>query len=100
MSPLYPFFQIWIFFIFLAFYMKNFPLGPQNQEDPAGKVAAAPHVEASLVVGASTSTAPSGSAPSLVERVKLAQENMGLLQKLLAVSNCLIEYLNFANRVV
>ena len=76
----------------MAFYSKNFSLGPQNQEDPAGKAAAAPHVEAPLVVGASTSIAPSGGAPPLVERIKLAQENMGLVQKLLAVSNRLIEY--------
>ena len=74
------------------FYLKNFSLGPQNQEHPAGKAAAAPHVEAPLVVGASTSIAPSGGAPPLVERIKLAQENMDLVQKLLAVSNRLIEY--------
>ena len=36
------------------FYLKNFSLGPQNQEDPVREVAAMPHVEASLVVGAST----------------------------------------------
>ena len=33
------------------FYLKNFSLGPQNQEDPMEKVGEAPHVEASHVVG-------------------------------------------------
>jgi len=56
------------------------------------KVGEAPHVGASLVVGVNTSIAPSGSAPPLVERIKLAQENIDLVQKLLAVNNRLIEY--------
>ena len=38
-----------------VFLLKIFSLGPQNQEDPVREVAAMPHVEASLVVGASTS---------------------------------------------
>ena len=72
-----------------------------------GKVADTPHVEASLVVGASTSIAPSGGAPPPVDRIKLAQENMDLVQvrvtecqKLLAVSNRIIEYLILVDRVV
>ena len=90
-----------------AFYSKNFSLGPQNQEDPVGKIAGKTHVEASLVVGASTSIAPSGGAPPLMDRIKLAQENMDLVQvrvtecqKLLAVSNRIIEYLILVDRVV
>ena len=66
------------------------------------KVAATPHVEASLVVGASTSAVPLGSAPPPQNRIELAKENMDLVQvrmtecqKLLAVSNRMIEYLNF-----
>jgi len=82
------------------FYSKNFSLGPQNQEDPMGKVVGTPDVKASLVVGATASVTPSGGAPPLVTRIKLALENMDLVQKLLAVSNRLIEYLIFANRVV
>ena len=89
------------------FYSKKFSLGPQNQEDHVGKVADTPHVEASLVVGASTSIAPSGGAPPPMDIIKLAQENMDLLQvhvtecqKLLVVSNCLIEYLILVNRVL
>ena len=62
-----------------AFYSKNFSLGPQNQEDPVRKVEDMLHVEPSLVVGASTSIAPSGGAPPLVERIKLAQKNMDLV---------------------
>ena len=89
------------------FYLKNFSLGPQNQEDHVGKVADTPHVEASLVVGASTSIAPSGGAPPPMDIIKLAQENMDLLQvhvtecqKLLAVSNRVIEYLILVDRVI
>ena len=47
-----------------------------------------------------TSVASSGGAQSLVERIKLAQENKNLVQKLLAVSNLLIEYLILLDRVV
>ena len=65
-----------------------------------GKVGETPHVEASLIVGASTYIAPSGDAPLLVERIKLAQENMNLVQKLQAVSNHLVEYLLLVDRVV
>ena len=54
------------------FYSKDFPLGPQNQEDPIREVAAMPHVEASLVVGASTSAVSSGGTPPPVDRIKLA----------------------------
>ena len=89
------------------FYSKDFSLGPHHQEDPVREVAATPLVEASLVVGASTSIAPSGGAPPLVDRIKLAQENMDLVQvrvtecqKLLAVSNRIIEYLILVDRVV
>ena len=45
-----------------VFLLKFFSLGPQNQEDPMEKIEEAPHVEASLVVGANTSVAPSESA--------------------------------------
>ena len=45
------------------------------------------HVEALLVVGANTSVAPSGSALPQVDRIKLAQEHVGLVQNLLAVNN-------------
>ena len=55
---------------------------------------------ASLVVGAKTSVAPSASAPPQVDRIKLAQEHMGLVQKLLEVSNRWFEYLTFIDRVV
>ena len=72
-----------------------------------GKVADTPHVEASLVVGVSTSIAPSGGALPPVDIIKLAHENMDLVQvhvtecqKLLVVSNYLIEYLILVNRVV
>ena len=89
------------------FYSKDFPLGPHHQEDPVREVAATPHVEASLVVGVSTSAVPSASAPPPVDRIKLAQENMDLVQvrvtecqKLLAVSNRIIEYLILVDRVV
>ena len=51
------------------------------------KVGETTHVEASLVVGANTSIAPSGSTPPQVDRIKLAQEHVGLVQKLLAVSS-------------
>ena len=54
------------------FYSKNFSLGPQNQEDPVREVKAMPHVEASLVVGASTSAVSSGGTPPPVHRIKLA----------------------------
>ena len=47
-----------------------------------------------------TSVASSGGAQSLVERIKLAQENKNLVQKLLAVSSHLVEYLIFVDRVV
>ena len=50
---------------------------------------------ASLVVGANTFVAPSGSAPAQVDRIKLAQEHVGLVQKLLVVSNQWLEYLTF-----
>ncbi|XP_039827213.1 uncharacterized protein LOC120688934 [Panicum virgatum] len=53
---------------------------PHHQEDHVREVAATPHVEASLVVGASTSAVPSASAPPPVDRIKLAQENMDLVQ--------------------
>ena len=75
------------------FYPEIVFLGPLNQEDPAKKVAAAPHIEASLVVGTSTSVAPLGGAPPLPEKIKLAQESLGSVQKLLAVSSRLNEYL-------
>jgi len=73
---------------FLPFvrHFNNFLLGPLNQEDPLGKVAATPHVEASLVVGASTSVAPSGGAPPPVDMIKLAQENMDLVK--VCVTEC------------
>ena len=71
------------------------------------KVAATPHVEASLVVGASTSAVPLGSAPPPQNRIELAKENMGLVQvsmtecqKLLAISYLLIEYLILVDQVV
>ena len=56
------------------FYSRNFSLGPQNQEDAVREIAAVPHkgVEALLVVGASTSAIPLGSAPPPVDRIKLA----------------------------
>jgi len=54
------------------FYLKNFSLGPQNQEDPMREVKAMPHVEASLVVGPSTSAVSSGGTPPPVDRIKLA----------------------------
>ena len=64
------------------------------------KVAATPHVEASLVMGANMFIAPTGGAPPLVDKIKLAQENMNIVQvlvsecqRLLAVSNHSIEYL-------
>ena len=89
------------------FYSKNFLLGPQNQKDPIGIVAGTPHVEASLVVGVNTSITPSGGAPPRVDRIKLARENMGLVQvcmtecqKLLVASYLLIEYLILVDQVV
>ena len=89
------------------FYPKDFSLGPHHQEDHVREVAATPHVEASLVVGASTCAVPSGSSPPPVDRIKLAQENMDLgqvrateCQKLLAVSNRVIEYLILVDRVI
>ena len=90
-----------------SFYSRNFSIGPQKQEDHVRKVAATPHVEASLVVGASTSAVPLGSAPPPQNRIELAKENMDLVQvrmtecqKLLAVSNRMIEYLILVDRVV
>ena len=73
---------------FLPFvrHFNNFLLGPLNQEDPLGKVVATPHVEVSLVVGASTSVAPSGGAPPPVDMIKLAQENMDLVK--VCVTEC------------
>ena len=65
-----------------------------------GKVGDTPHVEASLVAGANTSVATLGGAPPLVEKIRLAQGNMDFVQKLLAVSNHVIEYLIFVDRVV
>ena len=71
------------------------------------EVTATPHVEASLVVGVSTFAVPSGSTPPPVDRIKLAQEKMELMQvratecqKILAVSNRTIEYLILVHRVV
>ena len=52
------------------------------------------------MAGANTSVATSGGAPPLVERIRLAQGNMDFVQKLLAVSNHVIEYLIFVDRVV
>ena len=46
------------------FYSKNFSLGPQNKEDPMGKVVGTPDVEASLVVGAIASITPFRGCPS------------------------------------
>ena len=90
-----------------SFYSRNFSIGPQKQEDHVRKVAATPHVEASLVVGASTCAVPSRCSPPPVDRIKLAQENMDLgqvrateCQKLLAVSNRMIEYLILVDRVI
>ena len=54
------------------FYSKDFSLGPHHQEDPVREVKAMPHVEASLVVGASTSAVSSGGTPPPVDRIKLA----------------------------
>ena len=92
---LYLFLQFPLFSSLFCFLLEEFFLGPLNQEDPVGKVVEAPHVEASLVVGANTSVAPSGSAPAQVDRIKLAQEHVGLVQKLLVVSNQWLEYLTF-----
>ena len=39
-------------------------------------VASTPHVEASLVVGANMFIAPTRGAPPLVDKIKLAQENI------------------------
>ena len=99
-SPLCPFIQFALFSTLFCFLLGEFFLGPLNQEDPAGKVGETAHVEASLVVGANTSIAPSGSTPPQVDRIKLAQEHMGLVQKLLEVSNRWFEYLTFIDRVV
>ena len=63
-----------------SFYSRNFSIGPQKQEDHVRKVAATPHVEVSLVVGASTSAVPLGSAPPPQNRIELAKENMDLVQ--------------------
>ena len=59
------------------------------------------------MVGVSTSAVPSGGTPPPVDRIKLAHENMDLVQvcvtecqKLLAVSNHMIEYLILVDRVV
>ena len=89
------------------FYSKNSSLGPYHQEDLVREVTATPRVEASLVVGVSTFAVPSGSTLPRVDRIKLAQENMELLQvratecqKILAVSNRTIEYLILVHRVV
>ena len=64
------------------------------------KVAATPHVEASLVVGANTSGVPLGSTPPPVDRIKqkvmqLVQVRVTECQMLLAVSNWLMKYLIF-----
>jgi len=65
-----------------------------------GEIAAMPHIEASLVVGENTSIVASGSTPPPVDRIKLAQESIDLVQvrvsecqKLLALSNRMVEYL-------
>ena len=57
-----------------GFFTRISSLGPQNQEDHMEKFG-----EALLVVGVSTSLTPSGNAPPLVERIKLALENTGLV---------------------
>ena len=55
------------------FLTRDFSPDSHNQENSV----------ASLVVGAKTSVAPSASAPPQVDRIKLAQEHVGLVQKLL-----------------
>ena len=64
------------------------------------KTGEAPDVEVSLVVGTKTSVAPSGSAMPQVDRTKLAQKQIGLVQKLLMVSSRWLEYLIFIDQVV
>ena len=78
--------------------LEEFFLGPLNQEDPVGKTGEMPRAEAALVVGTNTSVAPLESALPQVDRIKLAQEHDGIVQKLLMVSIRWLEY--FINRVV
>ena len=75
------------FLSFVGFLTQDFSPDPQNQEDLVEKVDEVPHAEASLVVGADTSVTPLGGAPPQVDKIKLAQEHVGLVQKLLAVSS-------------
>ena len=59
-----------------------------------------PRAEAAHVVGTNTSVAPLESALPQVDRIKLAQEQIGLVQKLLMVSSRWLEYLIFIDQVV
>ena len=94
-SPLCPFVQVRIFSVCSAFYPKFFSIGPQNQEDPVGKIGAA-------ACGGVTCGGGRGILllQEMHKRIKLARENMSLVQKLLAVSNRVIEYVIFVDRVV
>jgi hypothetical protein len=64
------------------FYLMNIFPGPHHQEDPVREIAATPQINvvASLVVGADTSTIPSGNTPPSVDKIKLEQESMELVQ--------------------
>ena len=65
-----------------------------------GKTGEMPRAEAALVVGTNTSVAPLESALPQVDRIKLAQKQIGLVQKLLMVSSRWLEYLIFIDQVV
>ena len=97
-SLLYLLLQSSLFSSLFCFLLEEFFLGPLNLEDPAGKTGEMPRAEAALVVGTNTSVAPSESALPQVDRIKLAQEHDGIVQKLLMVSIRWLEY--FINRVV